>query len=76
MTAARLLPPGVSAARVGEIGFLHFAKTMHAHGVLDREELLAWIQLHGAVMRATHVPLDRGEGTTDETFWALTEPLR
>lgn len=44
-------------------------------GVLTRGEKLAWLALHGAVMRATLPPLDDGRGINEEALAALADEL-
>ena len=54
--------PVVVARRVGELGFVEFAKACHRLEVIDHAELLGWLGLHGAVMRRASRPLDEGDG--------------
>ena len=56
---------------VGEVGFASFLRELHRFGVLDCEELLAWLALHGSVLRATGLALDRGSGVPDEVLLEL-----
>lgn len=53
------------AAHVGEVGFLEFVHALERLGVLDRNERLAWIQFHGAALRASGAPLVSGHGVPD-----------
>jgi hypothetical protein len=58
----------IVASRLGEPGFLRFVHELNALGVLDRAELLSWLELHGCVLRATEEPLDDGERFDEEAF--------
>ena len=53
------------AAHVGTPGFVEYVHRLAELGVLDREERLRWVALHGAVLRATEPPLDQGDGVPD-----------
>ena len=66
----------IVACRVGDEGFLHFVHELRRSGVLDREETLGWLALHGAVLRAFGLPLDDGERLDPEAFRELEERLR
>jgi hypothetical protein len=65
----------VVAHHIGEVGFVAFVKACHRLDVLDRGELLRLLGLHGAVLRATHRPLDEGEGIPPEALQALAQVL-
>lgn len=68
-------PPAFVAGRVGEKGFVAFVKALNRYDVLNHEELLRWLALHGAVMRATEPPLDRGEGVDEDLLRHLEASL-
>jgi hypothetical protein len=59
------------AVRLGEPGFVHYLHRVRDLDVLDRDELLTWLRLHGWIMRATGEPLDTGSGIDEETFASL-----
>jgi hypothetical protein len=62
------------AAHLGEVGFLEFVLELGRLGVLDSEEALAWLRLHGDVLRVSEPPLDRGDGVPDGLVeWLLRE---
>jgi hypothetical protein len=61
------------ATHVGEVGFLEFVHALERLGVLDRNERLAWIQFHGAALRASGTPLDTGHGVPDGLVDRLLE---
>ena len=41
----------VTATRLGEPGFAVFLREVYRAGVLSRDEWMAWISLHAAVLR-------------------------
>jgi hypothetical protein len=51
----------MKAAHVCEEGFARFLKELRALGVLSQDELLGWLRLHGATIRACE-PLLHIEG--------------
>jgi hypothetical protein len=61
------------AVPIGAPGFTTFAKDLERLGVLDGEELLGLLRLHGSVLRAVEEPLDNGDHFDQETF---SEPGR
>jgi hypothetical protein len=67
----RTRPRALVAAQVGEPGFVQYLHRLRDLDVLNRDELLAWLRLHGAIMRATGEPLDRGEGIDEEALASL-----
>jgi hypothetical protein len=71
----RLLPTPIRAARLGDPGFVSFVLRLHVEDVLDHNELIAWLHLHGAVMRATLPPLDTGEGIPEDALRTLQEEI-
>ena len=56
----------LQARGVGEPGFTAYVKQLQRHGVLSREEVRGFLALHGAVLRSSGLPLDRGDGVPDE----------
>ena len=66
----------IVARRLGEEGFVVFLQELHWLGVLQHAELLAWLSLHGAVLRAIEPPLDDGETFHEERISDLWERLR
>jgi hypothetical protein len=58
-------PPAVRAVRIGEEGFVAFLHELRRLGVLTQPDVIAWLALHGAVLRRTESPLDTGEGIPD-----------
>ena len=68
-------PLAVASTHVGEEGFVAFLSELRQLTVFDREEHLAWLALHGAVLRMVEVPLDRGGGIDEATFVALEHEL-
>jgi hypothetical protein len=65
----------IAVARVGEPGFARFCRELERLGVLAPEERLAWIRLHGSVLRGCLVPLDVGHGVPEELLERLREEL-
>jgi hypothetical protein len=61
------------AAPLGAPGFTSFVKGLERVGVLSRVERLEWIRLHGAVVRASGLPLDPGDGVSQELLDRLEE---
>jgi hypothetical protein len=59
------------ATRLGDLGFVAFAKGLHRLDVIDHDELLRWLELHGDVIRATEPPLDDGERFDEDALLAL-----
>ncbi len=68
-------PPAVIARRVGDEGFVEYLHRLQGFGILDHEELIAWLQLHGVVLRGTLRPLDDGTGVDEEELDALGREL-
>jgi hypothetical protein len=62
------------ATHVGELGFIRFVHDIAALGVLDRPETLAWIALHGALLRLAE-PLDDGQGIDEGALEELAHEL-
>lgn len=48
----------IQAVGVGEEGFVSFLHELKRLRVLDHDELLAWLRLHGDVIRLIEPPLD------------------
>ena len=46
----------------------HSSNDFERLGVIDREELLGLLRLHGDILRAIEEPLDDGERFDEETF--------
>jgi hypothetical protein len=63
------------AVGLGQPGFVGFLHGLAELGVIDREELRAWLRLHGSVVRRPGPPLDAGDGIPDELLDRLQEEL-
>jgi hypothetical protein len=59
--------------RVGEVGFVSYLHQLRRLGVIDQSEVISWLGLHGAVIRATEAPLDDGERLDEDALESLTE---
>jgi hypothetical protein len=65
----------IVAHRVGEEGYVHFLHVLLRLGVLDRDDVLAHLRLHGAVIRRAELPVDEGDGADEEALEALADEL-
>ena len=54
-------------AAIGCEGFASALLQLHIVGVLDHDELLGWLRLHGALLRLGE-PLDDGHSLDERTF--------
>ena len=63
------------ARRVGEPGFVMYVHELRRLQVLSRREVLAWLGLHGAVIRLLEPPLDDGLGIDEQVFADLEDEL-
>jgi hypothetical protein len=61
---------GLVAHRLGEEGFVTFAKGLHRLGVVDHGELVSLLAFHGALLRLAE-PLDGGERRDEEALAVL-----
>ena len=59
------------AVLIGTEGFVHFVHGLRDLGVIDRDEMLGLLRLHGAVIRTTGLALDSGDGVPDELLERL-----
>jgi hypothetical protein len=65
----------IVSAGVGEQGFVEFLGELRRLAVLNQNEKLGWLALHGALLRAREVPLDDGSGIDEEWLQALAREL-
>jgi hypothetical protein len=56
----------IRARELGQEGFVSYLKALRRIGVVDDEEALAWLRLHGWALRASGIPLDEDEGSLDD----------
>ena len=63
----------IVARRLGEEGCVTFLKELHRLGVLQHADLLAWLELHGRVLRVIEPPLDLGDGVPHGVVEALLQ---
>jgi hypothetical protein len=59
------------AAPIGSPGFVSFARDLHRLGVLDHDELLGWLRLHGSLIRATEPALADEDEIDEDALLAL-----
>jgi hypothetical protein len=58
---------------LGDPGYVAFLRTLYRLGVLDHEELLLWLRLHGCVLRSSEQPLDGDEDAIADLAAELEE---
>lgn len=61
----------IVAAEVGREGFVAYLGELRRLRVLSQAEKIAWLDLHGRLLRAREVPLDDGSGIDEEWLQAL-----
>jgi hypothetical protein len=60
---------------IGQMGFVTYLHQLRRLGVLSQPEVIAWMALHGSVIRCVELALDDGFGIDEEALAELQREL-